>query len=256
MKFVMPMLMCVLLSAPALKLLVQSRSEEGGPERWAGLFFLFTAAGMPLRMMGVTLIQAGDPVGQTVNLAGHGFLFLSTFTLTVFTWRVFHPDSGAVRGFVFLLVALQVATTVFALATGAAHSEESNALVATNAMRVLPTIWACAESIRYWRLMKRRVGLGLADPVVANRFALWGVWTGAFAALPGVALVLRIVLPIVLADSAGQIDTHAVQDTVLGPLRVLMGVAALFGIVALTLSFFPPAWYLARVRSKLGGAPA
>lgn len=256
MKFVVPMLMCVLLSAPALKLLMQSRSEEGGPERWAGLFFLFTAAGMPLRMMGVTLIQAGDPVGLTVNLAGHGFLFLSSLTLTIFTWRVFHPDSSTVRGLVIVLIGLQSATTIFALATGVIHSEESNALIATNAMRVLPTVWACVESIRYWRLMKRRVGLGLADPVVANRFALWGVWTGAFAALPGVALVLRIVLPIILADDLGQIDTHALQDTVLGPLRVLMGVAAVFGIVALTFSFFPPAWYLARVRSKLGGAQA
>ena len=36
-------------------------------------------------------------------------------------------------------------------------------------------LWTSVESLTWWRRMHRRVALGLADPVVANRFFLWGV---------------------------------------------------------------------------------
>ncbi len=254
MKFVVPILMFLLLSAPSVRLLLRSRGEAGGPERWAGLYFLFIALGMPLRISGATLIGDGHALGEAVNFAGHLGLFVASVSLTVFVWRVFHADSAAVRAVAFVLIALQVGTTIWSLATGAAHSEESLAIIATNFMRVVPTVWACVESLRYWRAMRRRVGLGLADPVVANRFALWGVWTGAFAVLPATALVLRIVLPILLADRAGELDALAVQSSLLGPLRAVMGVAGVCGLVALVLSFFPPRWYLARLWAGLGDA--
>ncbi len=256
MKFVVPILMFVLLIAPSVRLLLQSRGEAAGPERWAGLYFLFIAWGMPLRISGATLVADGASVGQAMNVVGHLGLFAASVSLTIFVWRVFHADSPTVRALAVALVGLQVATTAFSLATGAAHTEDSVAIIATNFMRVVPTIWACAESIGYWRRMRRRVGLGLADPVVANRFALWGVWTAAFAALPATALVLRIVLPILLADQVGQIDALEVQSAMLGPLRAVMGIAALCGLVALVLSFFPPTWYLARLRSGLATAEA
>jgi hypothetical protein len=35
------------------------------------------------------------------------------------------------------------------------------------------------ESFRYWRMLRRRLRLGLADPVVTNRFLLWGIWARA-----------------------------------------------------------------------------
>ena len=38
---------------------------------------------------------------------------------------------------------------------------------------------AGAEALLYWRKMRRRLRLGLADPVVTNRFFLWGLGAGA-----------------------------------------------------------------------------
>lgn len=253
MKFLLPVLMCVSLSALAIKLLMQSRRHGGGPESWAGLFFLGMALGLPLRMSGVTMIHEGVAGAAWVNGAGHVSLFVASICLTLFTWRVFHRDSKAVRWFVYLFLAAQVGATVWSLAMGAAHSEEGNALVVTNALRAMPTIWACVESVRYWRGMRRRVELGLGDPVVSNRFALWAVWTGAFASLPTVALTLRLVLPIML-DDLGARSLDDVADTVLGPLRALMLVAGVVGIVALVLSFFPPSWYTARLRASVESA--
>jgi hypothetical protein len=39
--------------------------------------------------------------------------------------------------------------------------------------------WASLESLRYYGLMRRRRSLGLADPVVTNRFFVWGAGGGA-----------------------------------------------------------------------------
>jgi hypothetical protein len=47
-------------------------------------------------------------------------------------------------------------------------------------------LWGSAEALLYWDRMRRRVRLSLADPVVANRFLLWGL--GAFFAGVGSAL--------------------------------------------------------------------
>ncbi len=64
-------------------------------------------------------------------------------------------------------------------------------MLTTNTARIVPTAWACYESLRYYRSMHRRQTLGLADPIVANRFLLWSIWTGAVTFLPLVALTIR-----------------------------------------------------------------
>jgi len=45
--------------------------------------------------------------------------------------------------------------------------------------RVAPMAWLAVESFRYWRRLRRRERLGLADSVVANRFLLWGIFSAA-----------------------------------------------------------------------------
>jgi hypothetical protein len=155
-----------------------------------------------------------------------------------------------------LLVSLQVATTLFGLVTGTVHDEASSAIVATNAMRTAPMLWACFESLRYWRRMRRRAEVGLADPVVANRFALWAIWTGAFAGLPLAALVLRVVLPMTVPDAQDPAAADALITSTIGKLRALLAVTGLVGVVALVLSFFPPAWYRARLRPSVEGEQA
>jgi hypothetical protein len=44
--------------------------------------------------------------------------------------------------------------------------------------------WGAVEALRWWRLLRRRLALGLADPVVTNRFLLWGLaCAGTFGVL-------------------------------------------------------------------------
>lgn len=256
MKFVVPIVMCVLLSAPSLKLLLQARRQGGGPEGWAGLFFLGAAAGMPMRMVGATLMQAGAESGPILNVAGHVGMGVSALALTVFTWKVFHPDSTRGRAVAMTLIASQVGTVGFGFVSGHIHVEESGAIVAINAMRVVPTVWACFESVRYWLRMRRRVALGVGDPVVANRFALWAIWTAAFAALPATALVLRVFVPMFVTHPEDPAVVEQVMTQLMGILRYVLASTGLVGLVALTLSFFPPDSYLARLRARAGADAA
>ncbi|MFK7894917.1 MAG: hypothetical protein AB8G23_03725 [Myxococcota bacterium] len=39
-----------------------------------------------------------------------------------------------------------------------------------SAIRGIPFLWGFCEALRYYAQMRRRLTLGLADPVVANRF--------------------------------------------------------------------------------------
>jgi hypothetical protein len=102
-------------------------------------------------------------------------------------------------------------------------------------------LWTSVESYRYYGLMRRRVALGLAEPLVANRFLVWG------SASLGTALATWTAsLPYFLAsDPAAAVAW-----------RPLIHVAtATFGVATVALyalTFFPPAAY----RRRLAGAAA
>jgi hypothetical protein len=63
-------------------------------------------------------------------------------------------------------------------------------------------LWLFFESASYARSMRRRLRLGLADPIVANRFVLWAIWTGALALIPLFVLGLRAALAVLGAGGA------------------------------------------------------
>ncbi len=92
-------------------------------------------------------------------------------------------------------------------------------------------LWPMFESYRYYGLMRRRQEIGLADPMVTNRFFLWG--TGSL----GTALaVWTSSLPFLLGGA----------NAVLAALPAIQIVTATFGcitVVIYSLTFFPPAAY-------------
>jgi hypothetical protein len=94
--------------------------------------------------------------------------------------------------------------------------------------------WTAFEALRFHALLRRRVALGLADPVVANRMLLWGSM-GAIA-------FACVVVDAVLLYGAGEMGR-----TVLIPL--VTAIAGLLVSACMILAFWPPAAYLARIRS-------
>jgi hypothetical protein len=97
-------------------------------------------------------------------------------------------------------------------------------------------LWGAAESFAYWLKMRRRVKIGLADPVVSNRFLMWAI--GAFAAGWGTAV-----------GTVAQIVT-GVATTELGWVMVSSSMHGLVAAIAIALAFIPPGFYVRYIQAS------
>jgi hypothetical protein len=98
-------------------------------------------------------------------------------------------------------------------------------------------LWNATEAFLYHDQMKRRAALGLADPMVVNRFLLWGI-ASIFSALA----VWTVSIP-----SMSQVEVD--RQMALAPFT--LSLTAVWGngaIGSYWLAFFPPAWYAQRVK--------
>lgn len=160
-----------------------------------------------------------------------------------FTWRTFRSSSrwaasltaaasiALVSGY-----ALEALTDGFRLMVLPGVGHWIGWAVRTGAM-----LWVAIESFRYYAQQRRRLKLGLADPVIANRFLLWAIWsTTAFMNLAA-DLVARVVY-IAIAGTATEVVVEVVKPIVL----VTITTTSLLGVVSavtLFLTFFSPAGY-------------
>jgi hypothetical protein len=252
--FLGPIFIFLLLVAPGMRLLSLAYRTRQLPEFWGGLYFVGAAFGISMRVMGSSLYSTRPELADTLNTIGHCAFASGTIAIAVFTLRVFRPSSIAGRTLAGIMITAILATTSHSLFGGYASIENSYSILATNFARLLPTCWAFYESLRYWRSMCRREVLGLADPVLTNRFLLWSIWTGAVTLLPMVPLAIRVLGIALLGNIEYGQDVQAEWlPSVLMVVRVLFLAVAPIAAIALSLSFFPPAVYLDRVRARAIG---
>jgi len=252
-----PLLIFILLVAPGIRLLMLARRSKQIPEFWGGLYFVGAAIGLAMRVLGSSLFLTEPELANTINTIGHLTFASGTIAMTIFTLRVFHPGSSKARIFSGLTIAAISLTTAHTLLAGFTNIENSYSMVATNFARLIPTCWAFVESCRYWRSMRLRETLGLADPILTNRFLLWSIWTGAVTVLPMIALVLRAISIIALGNDQFVEGTEAaLMPIVIQIIRVVFVIVVPIAAVALSLSFFPPATYLDRVRERAEASTA
>lgn len=246
-----PILIFLLFIAPGIRLLSLANRSRQTPEFWGGLYFVGAATGLSLRVLGISLVLTDPDLANTINTLGHLTFASGTIAMTFFTLRVFHQSGSTARVFAGVTIALIVSTTAHTLLTGHASIENSYSMVATNFTRLIPTSWAFYESFRYWRSMRQRERLGLADPILTNRFFLWSIWTGAVTLLPMIALLLRTASIVVLGSEefASGVAEKILPLTV-GSVRVIFLIVGPVAVVALSLSFFPPAAYLDRIQAR------
>jgi hypothetical protein len=155
-----------------------------------------------------------------------------------FNWRVYHPESRAVRLIPMVAAPVLLAVWLTELATGRfAHLDPTSpvTLIRTS-LQIACLLWGSGEALRYWTLMRRRVRLGLGDPVVANRFLLWGIGAGA----AGIGSFIGIAAQLVTGATAGEASWVMVSSSLHG----------LVAAVALWLAFVPPAFYRRYIESR------
>ena len=115
---------------------------------------------------------------------------------------------------------------------------------------MLPIAWAFGESLRYWRMMRKRMLLGIGDDVIANRFGLWTIWTGVLLIIPIVILSVRMYVFVTGTGATGS----AVGEHMLWALDLVRGLMLVCGplvMISSWLIFFPPKRYLAYIAGRV-----
>jgi hypothetical protein len=218
--------------AVGIRLVVLYTRTRRPPELLIGIGILGVG---PLGMGGLLVAAALDAAGSAAAPATAGTAVLAIIVGLVaaglFNWRVYRPDSTGARFAVGLTAlaagigfGLEVGVTAFA---DPLHPGPGVKVVTLcNAGTLL---WGSAESLLYWRLMRRRLALGLAEPLVTNRFLLYGVGIGS----AGVGSVISVVAQEALGKGMAE-------------LPVLMLSNSLFGLVAaacMGVAFLPPPFW-------------
>ncbi len=180
-------------------------------------------------------VAAFTALGLSIECVG-------VLSLVGFAWRVFHPyglPGRLVAGSLFALVA-----TAFVGEVGSGEylryadglSMQGPYVPFGLAARSLGPLWVSFECFRYHAKLRRRLRIGLAEPFVVHRVALWGVALGASFAAYVTSFAHRMAYGTGIRFHAWAIGTISLMATVTA--------------VGIALAYFPPERYRAWVVRK------
>jgi hypothetical protein len=222
-----------------VRVLLMARRTHGLPEICMGLGVLGIG---PVGFGLMVAARQVDHANVALYSAMLGIAFFAmgvgTFANFVFNWRVYHPGSKLVRAIV-ILGGLGIVTSF--MVAGLTHGFRSTDPLdpsgfTRSLLQIACLLWSAGEAFFYWTKMRLRVRVGLADPVVSNRFLMWAIAT--FAAGWGT-----------LVGFGGQIASGStVYDA--GWVMVSSSMHGLVSAIAIALAFLPPRRYLAYIRSR------
>lgn len=202
-------------------LLLWRRSRQLPELLLGGGLFLFSAVSQPLILAAQPVADAyGRGASLMVLTPGLVASIASLTSLYAFTTVVFHRGSRTARRVVWMALGASTASAVALLGSlggtppGQPFDPVARAALASFSLVFAAGLaWTAAESLHYYSLMRRRIALGLADPIVTNRLLLWGLGCGA-TATSTVALTLCAALgmnfssdplPVVLISAGGMV---------------------------------------------------
>ena len=212
--------------------------------------------GLPELLLGTMLVSAtvlGYPLAvassriRPSELWGIHLLSQSLFTvgyacLLLFTLRVFRPTElwakGLAGGTLLALVACSVAYAIELAGESPRRPQEMLGLTLVSSAAIgVAYLWTTVESLAYYRQLRLRLRLGLAQVAVANRVLLWGLMSLS----AGTAVVISAG-----ALLAGSFMTPTIITT--------MSVLGLAHAGCLFFAFHPPAWYRSWLEQGSGAA--
>ena len=233
-------LVIILAAVLGTRMLLLARRTGRLPELCIAVFAFGTGPGSFLQVFGrgVGTLPPGWDV--PVHMAGGLAISVAAIALGLFTWQVFRPDERWARLGFLAISALVITSFLVTLATPAdfssqVHTPTSRSSLVWLLARGIFFAWACFESLHYWQAMRRRRELGLADPVVVNRFFLFGTWTAGMLGLWLNSVVARLLVYYTGAN-AFESTLYATGST-----------CGLVQIFSLWLAFFPPRAYVQRL---------
>lgn len=226
------------------RLLALARRTRKLPELAFGAgFLLLGVVGQPVSVLARSPLAGSPELAGALLALGLATQSLGCLCLDVGTWRVFRPAAPWAAALVLAVAALFVVSLAGHGATVgfAGGADRGGFYWAGLLARGGSFAWCAVETLLYHRQMRRRLRLGLADPVVANRFLLWGV-----AALGLVAAFLTFLVAKLSGVNAA--TSHPFLAT-------SFAVAVVSG-AAMWLAFFAPEAYTRRIAARAPRARA
>jgi hypothetical protein len=217
-----------------LRLILRSRQSRGVPELLIGLTY-FTAPGIgyPIAVLGRMLPEHSDRL--VAVMIGQPLIVFGCCSFMFFNAKVFRPGAAwamlvATLGALVLVVGGAITVWGYASTADAALVTARSSIGTGTMLTVLggAYAWTAFEGFRYRGMMKKRQAIGLADPMVANRFLLWG-----FAGLVSMAWNAISAAYLLAGHNIG-VHPVPVLTTSLG---------GLVCTVLQVLIFMPPGWY-------------
>lgn len=236
-------LVAFLLSSIAIgvRLLAAGARSGAVPEIALGTGFL---VGAVLGYVPETIVLSTDrfdPETERNVLAGTQIAIrIAAASVLVFTVHVFRRRAAWAWALAVAILALLIASWIAFPTTQiyAASARDQHWYDAFTLARSAAIAWGALESGLYWVRARRRMRLGLANPLVTDRFLLWTVGLSAMTAL---------MLSTLLARAAG-------VDPASHGWVLLESLAGLVGATTLWLTFFPTRAYRAYVSARAVGA--
>jgi hypothetical protein len=228
-----------------VRLLLLARRTRQAPEALlAAHFLLCCTLGYALQGTGHALALAPGVSAKIVAptvAAGHAASLIGVASVLVFNYVVFRRGTRVGRALLAAAVAWLVAGFAGWVATGGfAGRPEGFWFWLLYGGYTIASLWTLYEPLRFFVAMRRRLRLGLADPLVVDRLLFWGLGSLArFAMLAvGAFSMLR------LTGDASELATIA------APTFLASGAAGLGVAAAYWIAFFPPRAYLAAVARR------
>jgi hypothetical protein len=216
------------LAAGAQLLRLAARTREV-PERLLGAMFLF--AGISYALYQASVVIEDVTLWTPLNFAARVLYLPVAVILAAFTRHVFRPESRWAGWLVWSCAALLVVGVV-----GSALRGDWEGFSIRNPWfwpewlgYTAPFAWASVESLLYFGQARRRLRLGLCDPLACARFLLWG----SFAAAQVFTSLLTL----------GQYAAYEREDVFGAGWDIAIGSIEICSIAMIWLVFFPPTAY-------------
>jgi hypothetical protein len=238
-----------------LRLLARARHGWPLPELSLGIHFLLSAflATPPQILvyggMGDPRLAVPEPAARALLAFAVGAMAIGAGAAYVFTWKVFQPERAWAKAIVASGCAcLAIGYAIEAFAEGFAPVVFAGPGHWIGwAGRTAAMAGITFESFRYWLRLRRRLRLGLADPVVTDRFLLWAVWA-ACSTLNYVADLASRGLYWLLYGTVQPVPEYLAATV--GPTIVVTMVLGAVSAATLFLTFFPTPAYRRWVEAR------
>lgn len=231
---------CLAALVVGVRLVRLARRTREVPELMIGTSFLSGGViGYPASVVALQTASESPALAQWMAGASAVGLSISAACMLVAWWKIYHPASPwmpwVVSVWMVLLAVVcvtQMGRPASELALGANPWETHRVLVQGGAYAAIA--WS---GFRYHALLRRRMRIGLADPVVANRIWLWN--------LAATAVTLQYGYTLAAPWLNALFDAMKAAPAFVGTLGVTIA-------LCITHAFYPPQGYLRWIQRRAG----